>query len=286
MDKNTLSSRYSEPVSRLLTLGNPIDVLLDNEPTLDISHNQELWPDYPKVYGLTDSDIPELIRLASDEELLDSEGDPTWGAVHAWRALGQLHAVEAIHPLVKLFSRVDEKDDDWVIDELPVVLAQIGPLSVAPVAEYLVNLEHGEGARLTAESALEQLALTYPEAREECAAALVAALENYRTNPEDLNAFLALAIADLKYTEAYPLVEKAFSEDLIDPFIMGDWEDFQVKVGLLQERITPEPNTVALPLTGHGGGYDGGRGSRKEDKKTKQKRKEAKASRKKNRKRK
>ncbi len=286
MDKNTLSSRYSEPVSRLLTVGNPFDALLDNMPSPDLFEGLESWPDYPKVYGLTDIDIPELIRLATDEELLDSEGDEIWGVVYARRALGQLHAAEAVLPLIKLFPRVDEKDDDWVLDELPAVLALIGPPSVTPAAEYLLNLENPAGGRLTAEAALERLALTHPEIREECAAALVAALENYRTNPEDLNGFLAEAIAEFKIAEGYPLVEKAYAEDRIDLFILGDWEDFQIEAGLLEKRITPDHSAVPLPLTGRSSGYDEGRGGHKEDKKTKQKRKEAKASRKKNRKRK
>ena len=82
---------------------------------------------YPS--GLTAGQIPELIQMARDEELhrADSDSLEVWAPIHAWRALGQLRAEAAIVPLLRLLERIDEEDDDWVVEELPVVFGMIGP---------------------------------------------------------------------------------------------------------------------------------------------------------------
>ena len=38
-----------------------------------------------------------------------------------------------------------------------------------------------------------------------------------------------------------PLVEQAFGTGRVDLSIMGDYEEFQIAVGLLKERLTPRP---------------------------------------------
>jgi hypothetical protein len=45
-------------------------------------------------------------------------------------------------------------------------------------------------------------------------------------------------LLDLRQPSTYPLVEEAFEAGSVDESIIGDWEDFQVAVGLLQERLT------------------------------------------------
>ena len=51
--------------------------------------------------------------MATDQELnqagLDSK--EVWSPVHAWRALGQLQALDALKPLLGLLAN---RDDDWI----------------------------------------------------------------------------------------------------------------------------------------------------------------------------
>src|SRR5579864_7878643 len=69
------------------------------------------------------------------------------GKVHAWRALGQLRAVEAVEPLLELFDRLE--DDDWVHEELPAVFGLIGPARICicttrpPFLSWVVRLRCG-----------------------------------------------------------------------------------------------------------------------------------------------
>jgi HEAT repeat protein len=83
--------------------------------------------------GVSPKDVPGLIRMATDQVLHNGPQDSpvVWAPVHAWRALAQLRAPEAIAPLVELFSRADD-GDDWVSDDLPKMLAQFGGAALNP----------------------------------------------------------------------------------------------------------------------------------------------------------
>ena len=104
------NARYQPPVERLLTYGESDRIRPDD------------WPDYPEL-GLGPEHVPDLIQMATDEALneADAESTEVWAPLHAWRALGQLRAVEAVEPLLELFDRLEE--DDWVHEELPSFLA-------------------------------------------------------------------------------------------------------------------------------------------------------------------
>jgi hypothetical protein len=85
---------YSLPVSELLTFGDCSKI--------------GAWPDYLAL-GLGPQHIPDLIRMALDEELhlADPNSLDVWSPVHAWRALGQLRAEPAVEPLAGLLDRDD-----------------------------------------------------------------------------------------------------------------------------------------------------------------------------------
>jgi hypothetical protein len=120
------------------------------------------------------------------------------------------------------------------------VLGTLGEPAIQPCADYLADRSKGDYARIAAGSALAEIGQQHPEARDACVQALMAALENYQDNDATINAFTLSALADLKAVEAAPLAEEIFRAECADESVMGDYEDFQVEVGLLEERITPE----------------------------------------------
>lgn len=281
---NATNFGYSDPVARLLTLGDPRE--MHREPEWWGGPN---WPNYPVEFGLKPEHVPDLIRMATDQELNQAMSDTSevWAPIHAWRALGQMKAVDAIQPLLGLFHRVDDENDDWVGEDLPEVMGLIGPAAIQPVAEYLADPNNMLWARVAASGSLEKIGSAYPEARQACIAALIATLEHYAQNDELVNADVIASLADLDAVEAAPLVEQAYKADRVDESVFGDWEDFQVEVGLLEERLTDPDEDLdfnPFPLAG----YVEPRKPKpkKEEKKAKNKRKQAKESRKKNRKKK
>lgn len=236
------TSNYSEPAVRLLTIGTPS------------GRGQLEWPDYPALYGLSAADAPELIRMATDEDIYyaDAEDDSVYGYIHAWRALAQLGAEEAIRPLLTLLHHIDDDDDDWIGEELPDALAMFGPAAVPALTEYLAYPANKMWARLGAKESLDIIGNQFPQARETILPTIAEVLEHYSTNDPVINAEMAYSLGKFKAVEHAPLVEKAYKARMIDDTIFGDWEDFQVLAGMLEKRITekkPGWNRAYTPPT-------------------------------------
>ena len=261
---------YQPPVSELLALGDP------HVGTRD-------WPDYVAM-GLEMKHVPDLIRLArewSTEWWDGTDETAMWGPVHAWRALGQLGDELAIKPLIEVMARNDDLDDDWSTDEIPRVFALIGPATIPALSDALADPNMGLWARSAAAHSLELIGNSHPKAREQCVAALTSVLVQYARLDPALNSFLVSSLIELKAVEAAPLMEKVFGSGNIDLSVQGDWEDVQIELGLLSERLTPRRN---YPLASVFAPSPKPRRSSNKSKK-KAKRKQQKASRRKNRKR-
>ena len=111
---NLMPNQYSEPVSKLLTFG-----------SFDIHRNNEPWPNYLEL-GITQEDIPQLIRMMVDDDL--NTADPkelrVWAPLHAWGTLGQSRAVSSgasfalscRHPDTEKIAEPDSTsiDQDWI----------------------------------------------------------------------------------------------------------------------------------------------------------------------------
>ncbi len=212
-------TRYQPPVDQLLTYGESDRIRPDE------------WPDYREL-GMGTEQVPDLIQIATDEGLHEAaaENPEVWAPVHAWRALGQLRAVEAVEPLLELFDRLEE--DDGVHEELPEVFGLIGPAALPALAAYLADLSHTDSSRTSVMSSIEEIGTRWPDARGECIIILEERLERFEENEPDVNGFLILALVELGAKAAAPLIERAFAEGHVDPMVMGDWEDVQVELGL------------------------------------------------------
>ena len=212
---------YPAPVKQLLQLG-------DLRGTID-------WLDYAAL-GLGLEHVPDLIRMAQDEALHNALGVSleVWGPMHAWRALGQLRVEAAIGPLLGLLRRIDEDDDDWVNEDLPMVFGLIGPAALLPLEQYAASALHGLYARVAAGTGLSEIGKQHPLARETAIAALMRVLENYAQPQRDLtfNGFLVADLLDLDAAQAAPLIKRAFAADAVDKGIAGDWNQVRIKLGV------------------------------------------------------
>jgi hypothetical protein len=228
-----LKQPYTEPVSRLLALG---DVREDKE-----------WRDY-RALGLTEQDIPELSRMILDKELFwaDSESTEVWSAIHAWRALAQLQATSAIPALIELLGRVDDYDDDWTSEELPLVFAHMGQPALEPLAAFLADANQDTWSRIAAGDGLVKLAQRHPELRVEAIAALSRQLAHFAEQEQNFNGLLIGQLVSLKAVEAAPVIEQAFAANKVDVMIQGDWEEVQIALGLLDQRLSPPPDYRAI----------------------------------------
>jgi hypothetical protein len=117
----------------------------------------------------------------------------------------------------------------------------IGAASVEPVAAVLAEPAIEERTRISAAIALKEIGERHPELRDRCVEVLTRQLQGWAKQSEGLNGFLVDALVELRAVEAAPLMQAAFEAGLADPSIRGDWEDVQVDLGMLEERLTPLP---------------------------------------------
>jgi hypothetical protein len=215
---------YAAPVVQLIDLGRPDDFLTAAE-----------WRDY-RALGLSEEDIPQLIRMATDAGL--HEGDPNsdevWAPVHAWRALAQFAATEAAEPLMELAGEYPY--DEGVAEELPHVFGVLGPETLSKLTAYLNDGDQNAQARACVANCIEQIGQRHSEAREQCKQILCDALANHRVQPSDLNGFLVMGLVDLRAPEHLHVIRSAYSDQSVDTAIMGDLEDAEIELGVRERR--------------------------------------------------
>lgn len=229
---------FSPAVERLFAL-----------PAPQWAERPEEWPDYQEAAGVTLADVPMLLRLAGEPALLvdgpatgvdpawlaalTRDGELAWGvAVHAWRAIGQLRAEEALEPLARLFVDFGEVDNQWLLDDLPLAFVAYGRPAVPVLEKVLLEPGHAPGAYHVLAETLGRIGQHDRSTRFACIAALVAKLERYLDNDPETNGMLVAMLVELKAVEAEPTMAMAFLEERVDERAAGDWEDVQVALGL------------------------------------------------------
>lgn len=231
MNKNR--KEYHGNVAKLLTLG-------------ECKFNE--WSEYFGL-GITEEDIPELIRMVGDEDLYygESESPEIWAIVHAWRILGELKASQAIDTLIGLFRLIDEEDDDWVAEEIPDVLATIGSSAIPALELYIKDSGNGLFARIAAQDSLEKIGNADESFREKCLEILSGELEKFQENDSTYNAFLICGLIDLRALGKIDIMRKAFEGGCVDSEVTGDIEDIEMSLGLRLERTSLRKRWNFLP---------------------------------------
>ncbi len=215
---------YSLPVAKLFDCGDP------RELSYQIAYGLE--------FGLTEEHVPELLQVLYDPKFnqLDSERSAVWAPLHAWRALSELRALEAIEPLLDFMLIADEHEDYWFSEDLPELMVKFGPVALEPLAARLASPDYSDFSRIIYTEALEKLAIASPETRSQCVQILSQQLEPATSQDPGLNGFIIASLVALDATDAVPLIEKAFAADAVDPMVVGDWERVARDLGV---QVTP-----------------------------------------------
>ena len=230
---------YSAPVSALLTLSAPK------------GSSSKHWLQYQKKFGLTEADIPELIRLATDAKLFwDGDESDYYGPLHALRALGELRAEAAIAPLISIIPW--SEDSDWHMEELPEALGLLGPACLSALQDYLATPASNEQWYFTSTAieAIRKIPLHYPETRDSCAQYLTDSLRQYAQQSAEKNAHLTAALLGLEVVEAAEVIGKAYTEGPMDERVCGTWPAVQVELGLAKKEDFAPEELLLPPVKG------------------------------------
>lgn len=204
--------RYNSPTKELLSIG-------------DIRGSSS-WLDYSS-YGITSKEIPELIKMATDEKLnfAGSASTYVWAPLHAWRALGQLHAVQAIAPLISLFEKLE--DDDWANEDLPTVFGMLGKAAIPNLSKYLFETSHSDMAKIVCANCILNIGMNDDKSKHLCIQVLSKALEGYLANSPTMNAFYIWFLKDLGAKNQLPLIREVYSKGEVDVQVIGSLEKIE-----------------------------------------------------------
>ena len=145
------------------------------------------WTPEKTLYGNLDinkEDIPELIELARDVYLFESESeDEMWIPIHAWRILSELDASEAVEALISLFD--EYHDCDYAHIELPQVVATLSKGEhLKQLSEHLHDKSRDESSRIFALDAIDYKGRKFESCQSECVEILTSCLD--QSNNESL----------------------------------------------------------------------------------------------------
>jgi hypothetical protein len=210
----------------------------------------EAWINYLDQ-GFTESDISDLIKIATDTDLYWN--DETWYVpVHAWRALGQLQAKDAVIALINCFEDLNESIE--AVEDLSEVLGKISKNAIAALAQYLKESSASEWPKVNALISLENIA-KYNQEDKEIFNWIVEILTSYLKKPDinktRLNALIVGTLSDLNKIDKIPdetieVIRELYKNELVELFIAGDIEDFEIELGIREQRDTPIPKYYGI----------------------------------------
>ena len=187
-----------------------------------------------RVIAQGDAVIQPLIEMALDEELhwADQDSPFVWAPLHAIEILGEMRAEAAIEPLLSLLKM--ENFDEWLRDALLSAYAKIGPPAIPTLQAYAADRDHDAFARDEAMGALAAIAQKHPRTRAQIISFLTGLLVPPPPGVEDdytFNAFVICTLLDLKATEAYDDIKRAFDDLRVDDLMVG-LDDVHRELGL------------------------------------------------------
>lgn len=197
-------------------------------------------PDYVAEYKLTAKHIPALISLATtwvDEDLGDTA---IYSYIHAWRCLAQLKAAEAVQPLLDHQQVLDDLNDDWYMEEFHLVFGLIGPPAIDELAAFLQDTSHSRFPREKAASGLTEIAMRFPETRDQVIGILTDKLNRHDKTQAESNGCFVCNLMSLNAVEAAESIERAFAANVIDPVVVGHWGDVRKDLGIEGLGLAPD----------------------------------------------
>jgi len=219
---------YAPPLDSLLSLGRPGGQ--DEGPWTNVP-----LADYVQR-GIAPEHAHDLLRMAHDP-LFDVADEPAcYAPIHACRALGVLGAVEAIPRLVSLMHRMVRHDDDYGLEDMPVVFACMGPRAIDPLVRALRDQREPFGVRLYLCDALERIALKHSGARDPVVAQFTSMLGYARYTDPGLNGHIIGSLIELSAAESLPAIAATYHAGFVDEQCCGSLAQVEGEIVLSAEE--------------------------------------------------
>lgn len=137
-----------------------IDLLFTEEDRLPLSAVQEI------VYRSSET-FPLLSEIVVDKILWTAEPPDWWAPIHATYIVGAIGGPDSLGPLMSALRWSDAYDNEWVTEDLPLILGALGDTSWGAIKIASMDRPAGWSARSIAMDALGSQAFRFPNREEE-----------------------------------------------------------------------------------------------------------------------
>ena len=224
-----MTSRYSSPVDRLLTLG------FANEPK---------WQGYNyRKLRMTAADLPALSAMLDDEELLFDDTTIAGSAiVHACAVMRAIGDARAIPALIKLLRRTDDDRLAFVGEFLPNVIIGFGGPAIGPTAELARDQGAAVWPRTFAIDILAGIGRKFRDQRNRCVTLLAEMLNDAAKLPIHVLQAVVVGLLQLRAVEHADQLKSIYDMYDLDEMHVGTWQQAKEDLGLA-------PKTPIVPLS-------------------------------------
>lgn len=184
--------------------------------------------------------LPMLSEIVIDKVLWTVEPPDWWAPIHASYLIGAIGGADSLVPLLAALRWSDAYDNEWVTEDLPMMLGVMGDLAWVSLVNAALDRASGWSARSIAMDALGSEAIRFPAREEEAMALLGSILKNVK---EDYGARRSAAYVLLDFRRAdfkKELIAFAKEEKVIErqyPEYIVAFTPEEVEMGL----ATPRP---------------------------------------------
>lgn len=217
------------------------DELLEQLKKFGDPRNTREWPagdpDYIRLFSLTERDTSQLLIIARQwiepMDWPEEEDDMSpYAPIHAWRALAQLGAGEALPLFLEMIPLMNERGNDWDLEEFPDALGMLGSAVLPTLDTFLGDDSNAEFTRICVAHGLCKVAQHDPNTRDRVIEILEERLRHFDGNSQTLNAFLVSYLLDRGASESAESIERAYAAGRVDITVVGNWNTVREELGV------------------------------------------------------
>jgi hypothetical protein len=191
--------------------------------------------------------VGPLLGLALETDLLHTDEPECYAPIHALRLLGELHSVEIIAPLLRVFPIEQEYPEEYLplmwADEASQMIGRLGAAAVEPLWAIVDDTTWDMVGRGVALMALTYATVIAPEIRASVVDGVLERLS--RSDDNRMTAHLVSALASLGVGSAYKQIMDLYRQGRVDQEIIAPGQARQL---LLAPDATQRLMCVTHPL--------------------------------------
>lgn len=187
-----------------------------------------------------DEALPYLAEMVRNESHWKSKDIDAWVPINAMHLLSGIGGKEALEAIMYAIHNFTEEMGDWLTEDLPSVLAYLGPSAFEALATALSDSKLDPFARNSIGRALLSISRTDEDLKRKTIESFVNAI----SNEKDIlsRTLLVDVLIDFKEKETLPFVRALFSKNLVDRSFLQPEEVEDVFAGRYDDTVRRDDN--------------------------------------------